>query len=241
MKTIRFALALCLTFGACSLTEAGTQDDFFRALNSGNTNQLTQMMRPELLEQVDVPVLDVWMQAMNERLGNVREVKQTSISNENTLTMRIQSTEAVIEFEQGNATSVMQTVNDKLIKFNVASEQLGDDWFQGPNDTQVYQELGTDFITRFLNGQTDEAYAMCHPALQEAVDAEAFARMVKQIRGSAGSLQEVTFKQSRMEITDDAQNLLLDFDITGEKATGTCEITIQFVGLKGHLLGFDFE
>lgn len=241
MNIIRLALAVSSLLGACSSAQAGAQEDFFRALNSGQTKQLTKLMRPELLEQIDVPVLDAWMKAMNERLGPVRSIDQTNVSNENKLTLRIESTEATVEFERGKAKSTMQTVNDKLIKFNVTSEQLGDDWFQGPADTQIYQELGITFIKRFMNGQTEEAYEMCHPALQKAVNAEAFAGMVQQIREAAGSLKEVTFQKSRMDFSDDTQDLLLDFDITSENATGTCEIKIQFVGLKGHLLGFDFE
>ncbi|MCA9073761.1 MAG: hypothetical protein KDA93_01920 [Planctomycetaceae bacterium] len=241
MKTTRIALAFTFILGTCCSVQAGTQDDFFRALNSGQVKQLTQQMRPELLEQVDAPVLEAWMTAMNERLGRVRSIEQTSITNENKLTTQIESTEATVEFERGTATSTMQTADGKLIKFNVVSEQLGDDWFKGPTDTKIYEELGKTFINRFMKGQTDDAYAMCHPALQEVVDAEAFAGMVQQIQGAAGSLQQLTFKESRVDISEDAQYLLLYYDIKSEKATGTCEIKIQFVGLKGHLLGFDFE
>ena len=44
-----------------------------------------------------------------------------------------------------------------------------------------------------------------------------------------------------MEITDDADNLILQFEVTGDEGTVSCEIKIEFVGLKGHLLGFEFD
>ena len=241
MITTRIAIVLSLVLGAFTTAQAGTQQDFFRALQSGQVKQLTEQMRPELLEQVDEPVLAAWVNAMNEQLGAVRSIKQTSFEKEANLTISTEKTEATVEFERGTATSSLKTANGKIISFNVVSAELDEDWFQGPADTKLYQELGKTFIKRFLNGQANDAYAMCHPALQEVVDADAFVVMVEQIRGSAGSLKEATFKESRMDLSAGGQTLLLDFDINCEKATGTCEIKIQFVGLKGHLLGYDFE
>ncbi len=44
-----------------------------------------------------------------------------------------------------------------------------------------------------------------------------------------------------MELSEDAQNMILEFQVAGSEQTVNCEITIEFVGLKGHLLGFHFQ
>ncbi len=230
-----------LVLGMIATAQADIQEDFFKAVQSGQVKQLTKQMRPELLVEVDEPVLAAWMNAINEKLGSVKSIQQTGFANEGGLTNRIKTSDATIQFEHGTATSSLKTMNGEIIGFNVTSPELGDDWFQGPTDTRVYEEMGITFVKRFLGGQTDDAYAMCHPALQEVISVESFVEMSRSIRENAGALKSATFKSSRMDLLDDGQTLFLNFDISCEKATGTCEIKVQFVGMKGHLLGYDFE
>ncbi len=241
MFHFRITAVAALLLGMITTVQADVQQDFFSAVQSGQVKQLTKQMRPELLVEIDEPVLAAWMNAINEKLGSVKNIQQTGFSNEGGLTNRIKTSDATIHFERGTATSSLKTVNGELIGFNVTSAELGDDWFQGPTTTTVYEEMGLTFIKRFLAGQTDDAYAMCHPALQEVIDAETFAQMSQGIRENAGALKSATFKSSRMDLSDGGQTLLLNFNINCEEATGTCEIKVQFVGMKGHLLGYDFE
>ena len=241
MHQFRLAIFAILLTAMASAVQADVQEDFFKAVQSGKAKELTQQMRPELLVEIDVPVLTAWMNAINDRLGPFKSIQQTGTTSEGGLTNPIKTSEATIQFERGTASSTLKTMGGKLIGFNVTSNELGDDWFKGPTETKLYEELGQTFIKRFLGGQTDEAYAMCHPALQQAIDAEAFEQMSQQIRGNAGALKSTTFTDSHMDISDDGQYLLLNYDINCAEATGTCEIKIQFVGMKGHLLGYDFE
>jgi hypothetical protein len=199
------------------------------------------LMRPELLVEIDEPVFLAWMSAFNERLGQVQSIKHTGLELKQTENGSMRTTTATVTFEKGTASSSLTALEGKLIAFNVTSDELGTDWFKGPASTELYQELGRNFIERFLKGQTDDAYAMCHEALQEVIDRDSFQQMIDIVRNEDGALKSVTYKDSRMDITEDGQNLLLNFDLVTEKGTGTCEIKVQFVGLKGHLLGFEFE
>lgn len=241
MFHFRTITAASLVLGMIATAQADVQQDFFKAVQSGKVQQLTKQMRSELLVEVDEPVLAAWMNAINEKLGSVKSIQQTGFANEGGLTDRTKTSDATIQFEHGTATSSLKTMNGKLIGFNVTSAELGDDWFKGPTDTKLYEEMGRTFIKRFLAGQTDDAYAMCHPALQEVISVESFVEMSRAVRENAGTLKSATFKSSRMDLSDGGQTLLLNFDINCEEATGTCEIKVQFVGMKGHLLGYDFE
>ncbi|MGD9857616.1 MAG: hypothetical protein AB7U20_21950 [Planctomycetaceae bacterium] len=238
--SLLFAVTVSLLVGLDS-AQADIQDDFFRAVQSGKLKQATDHMRPELLREIDEPVFQAWMNAINERLGAVQTIKHTGLELKQTENGPMRSTTATVTFEKGTASSSLTTVDGKLIAFNITSEELGDDWFQGPTSTDLYQQLGRTFIERFMRGETDDAYAMCHAALQEVIDRESFQQMIDIVRNEDGALKTVNFKDSRMEISEEGQDLLLNYEIVSEKGTGTCEIKVQFVGMKGHLLGFEFE
>ncbi|MBX3440520.1 MAG: hypothetical protein KF861_23725 [Planctomycetaceae bacterium] len=240
-KFLLMAVVACLLAIPYS-AQADMQDDFFRAIQSGEIKQTIDHMRPELVKEIDQPVFQAWMNAINERLGGMQSIKPTGLEIKQTPNGTMRTTSAMITFDKGTASSSLTTLGGKLIAFNITSDQLGDDWFQGPTSTDLYQQLGRTFIERFLKGETDEAYAMCHEALQEVIDRDAFQQMINIVQGESGALKSVTFRESKMDITeDDGQNLMLNFDIVSEKGTATCEIKVQFVGMKGHLLGFQFE
>jgi hypothetical protein len=234
-----FVAAAAMMFGGAAMA-AGHQDEFFKAIGSGKADAATKLMHPALVEEVDEPVLGAWIDAINEKLGPVTEIRQTGISQEASLTQRKIETTAAVQFERGSANSSLTTLNGKIVAFNVESEQLGD-WFRGPKGIGVYQQRGKAFIVRFFNGEIDDAHAMFHDELKKAVSKEDLARMSEQVRANAGALKSATFKDSRYSADENTQTLLVNFDIACENATGVCEIKIQFVGMKGHLLGFNFQ
>ncbi len=241
---LRASLTISMTLSALAFAMPAygdMQEDFFRAVQSGQIERLTAQMRPELLVEIDEPVLAAWMNAVNERLGSIQSMSYTGFELKQTDDGTLRSTTATVKFSQGTATSELTALDGRLIGFNVTSDDLGDDWFQGPTSVDLYQEMGRTFILRFMTGRTDDAYAMCHEALQEVIDRDSFQQMIDIVQNQAGALKSIEFRDSRMELADDEQNLLLNFDFATEKGTGTCEIKVQFVGMKGYLLGFNFE
>lgn len=240
VSRVLFAVAVMATAFSAS-SRADVQRDFFEAIQSGQIEQVMAQMRPELLVEVDPPVLAAWMTALNERVGSLQSIKYTGIELKQTEDGSFRTTTAIVTFEKGSATSVLTAIDDRLIAFQVTSDQLGNDWFQGPSSIDLYESRGRTFIEQFMTGKTDEAYAMCHPALQDVIDRESFQQMVNILHERHGGPTSVTLKDSSMKIDDERQELTLNFDIVGERGTGVCEITVQFAGMKGHLLGFNFR
>jgi hypothetical protein len=65
--------------------------------------------------------------------------------------------------------------------------------------------------------------------------------MIQNIADNAGALETVTLRSHRLSLEANRQVLVLTFDLQCDRANGHCEIEIQFVGMQGHLIGFDFE
>ena len=65
--------------------------------------------------------------------------------------------------------------------------------------------------------------------------------MMQTVAKNGGPLQSATLRSHRMSMEEDRQALVLLFDIECERAHGTCELEIEFVGMQGHLISFDFQ
>ncbi len=217
-----------------------TQHAFFEAVRSGDSRQVMSLMHPLLVKEVDEPVLAAWIAAVNERLGPVQSVRRTGFAWGISTEGRRSETTAEIEFARGRATSKLVSSGGKLISFGVQSDELKF-WFQGPASTDVYQRLGQEFITAFLSDHVDVAYGLMHPALQQNLGKQQLREMMQGAGNRGGALRLVQFEKSTVKNDEKGVRLFLDFTIECENTTGTCEIEIQFEGMKGHLLGFRFR
>ena len=245
MKTLYRSSLLLLAVGLLPATaaraEGNPHQQFFAGVASGEVSQLKGLMDPALTSQIDDPILQVWMQALNERLGKLTAVNETNRSSKQTFTAEIVETTAEIRCENGTATSHLTTANGKLIAFNVQSDRMETDWFQGPAQTDLYTNLGAELIRKIMAAEADAAYDMMHEAVHEAMDRENFRELVGRLSANGGELQTAKMISSEMQITDVSQMLVLNYEVTCTRASGTCEVKVQFIGLKGHLMGFNFN
>ena len=81
--------------------------------------------------------------------------------------------------------------NGKLIGFDVSTDQLSDDWFQGPATTDLYCQRATAFVDALVNGNVDRSYDMMHPALQNQVPKEKLEQMANQIAQKVGKVDSL--------------------------------------------------
>ena len=233
-------VALLLTFSSHLFAKPTAQIDFFNKVAAGDADKLLQTMDPALQAELDAPVLGAWMKAFNERLGSVTKIQLVGVSRQAAAEGMLVATNCKITCELGTAESELTHLNGKLIGFNVQSKQMAN-FFEGPTSVDLYEQLGASFIRDFLANQAETAHARCHPALQKVVSLEQLREMIDLVAPEVGEAKSIVLLESRMKITDEADKLFLDFDVQGEQEKITVEITIEFVGLKGHLLGFDFS
>jgi hypothetical protein len=231
---------LALSFSTSLLAAPAAQVQFFEHIASGDIRQLMSVMDAKLRGEFDAPVLDAWMVAFNERLGSVQTIRLTGWSQTATPQGTLVETSCDVTCQRGSAKSDLTVLNGKILAFNVKSEQMAG-FFQGPTSTDRYEDLSKRFIRHFLAENVEAAHALCHQALQDVVPREQLQEMMTLVVPRVGPLDEISLQASRMDITDEADNLILEFEVVGSAGSVTCEITIEFVGLKGHLLGFNFH
>ncbi len=212
---------------------------FYQSLGRGDADAAYDLMHPALQELVDRPVLEAWAKAIQERLGDYVRTNRLVTSGTQKLTGLETKLESEVVFERGTATASMRFFDQTMVAFHLDSDQLGD-WFQGPSRIDLYTRRSETFIRAFLNQDTQAVKSLMHPALLEAAEAK-LETMIQNISANAGALETITLRSHRLSLEPNRQVLILDFDLQCDRASGHCEIEIQFVGMQGHLIGFDFE
>ncbi len=216
------------------------QESFFTAVTSGDVKQLETLMDPALREQIDPPVLEAWMNEVRGSLGRYRGLSKTNFSTETRYEggAWISQSQGEVHFERGTAQSELVFRDNQLIKFSVRSDEIGDDWFQGPADSKLYRERGQEFLTHFLLGESDRAFEMMHEALQREMPREKLRALVDDVTAKAGKLQSIAYAEERFD-TSQGQRLKIYYQVQCEHARTTARVDIQFAGLQGHLVAFD--
>lgn len=178
--------------------------------------------------------------AAREKLGAHLSTRRTDFVRRQRLAGVETKIVSVVEFERGTAEASLKFLDDRLIAFDVQSEQMRD-WFQGPSRIDLYTDRAHAFIVAFLEQDASLARSMMHEALQQVVAQEKLESMMQSVAENGGRLQSATLRTHRMQIEEQRQVLVLNFDVECEKASGECEIEYQFVGMQGHLIRFHFR
>jgi len=236
---VLIALFVCLLVWA-KKTGGKHQEKFFAAIATGDAGKVMAQFHPALSEEVDEPVLEVWIQAVNENLGAYKGLSaadfHTSTKYENGVALT--ESKGRINFEKGKAQSELKLRDGKLIAFNVTSDSIPKDFFKGPASTDLYRRRGKEFLTLFLENKPDQAFEEMHPNLQKAVPLDKLKDMISKVASKAGALKSITY-QSEDITPGDIVKLGVTYKVECEKASTTALVEFQFVGLKGHLVSFD--
>jgi len=221
---------------------AKMQEVFFAAVLTGDARKVTALFHPALSEEVDEPVLSVWIAAVKQRLGAYSGLRKNEFSTSwavegDHVTAEC---EGAVDFEKGAAKSVVKFYDGKLVKFNVTSDKIAGPWFQGPASTELYRGRAKAFLTHFLKGEPDAAFEMMHSALQKDLPLDKLKAMIEKVTGQAGALKSVEYA-SEEATPGDIVNLKILCKVECEKAKTMASVRFQFVGLKGHLVAFDLS
>jgi hypothetical protein len=237
-------MAAGAVWGVVQLVQAAVpseQEAFFQQVNQGTASGLLGKMRSDLRLKVDEPVLAAWMQAFNDRLGQIEEITLNSfVVRQSTDGGLYRKSVCTVQCISGVARSEITTVDGQIVSFQVDSDQL-QDWFEGPASTGLYERTGQKFIEQLLSDDPASAYALCHPALQQAIELDDFTAIGRSVRSGTGPVRETKMAAHRMESDAGSGSLFLDFTVAGEHGTKACEIEFQFANLQGHLVGFAFR
>jgi hypothetical protein len=79
-----------------------------------------------------------------------------------------------------------------------------------------------------------------HEELRRTVSDDKLASMIDQVTSSAGPLKSIEFQESKFH-AGDGEELVLSYRVNGENKPLDATVDFQFVGLKGVLMGFNFQ
>ncbi|MBN1556097.1 MAG: hypothetical protein JXA11_15250 [Phycisphaerae bacterium] len=213
------------------------QEEFFQAAGTGDPQKLLSLCDPALADDLDVPVLKMWMDGLNRQLGPYKGLSKANFSTSSNTTngRKFVESKGTALFEKGEAQVEMQSVNGKITAFRVTSEKLQPkDWFTKP-PAEFYYQKGEKMITLLLTGKEADARAMMHPvALQKDYPLAQVQADAKKILAEIGPLQSVKLDQEEF-IAGDSPKLIVRGTITGQKGVFSTMVKYQFVGMKGHI------
>jgi hypothetical protein len=218
------------------------QDRFFTAVVSGDPQQVLAMCDPALRDEIDVPVLGDWMAEVRKSLGAYKGLSKTDFDTQAKVTTEgsFKESKGTVHFERGDAASDLVVRNDLLIRFSINSDKIPDDWFHGPSDVSTYRERGETFIRRFFDPDVQAAAVLMHEALRKSLPDDKLKAMIEDVTTKSGALKSVAFETSKFS-ANDGQTLTMQYRLQCEQARLIADVEFRFIGLKGHLWGFDFK
>ncbi|HWA98735.1 MAG TPA: hypothetical protein VG713_09595 [Pirellulales bacterium] len=221
---------------------AHLQDRFFAAVDSGDPEQVLVLCAPELRAEIDDPVLDAWLAEVHDKLGKYQGLSKSDFETHANVTSKgsLKESKGTVHFEHGDATSDLETRDGLLTFFSVKSDKIPEDWFHGPSETTIYRERAERFIRLFFDRDVSGAAAMMHEDLRRELPDDKLKSMIDDVAGKAGAIQSVTY-QNETFTADRGQLLTLKYQMVCEQAALTASIEFRFIGMKGHLWGFDFK
>jgi hypothetical protein len=240
MRRAAIALSLlAILLSGCKVKAEERQEAFYRAVLSGNPQEVYSMFHPDLVGEVDEPVLAMWMAAVKENLGEFKGLswKDWESSSEIDAGGTTAVSGGTVEFEKGTATSRLVFRDGLVTEFSIESEALRG-WYRVPDETGIYRERGKDFLERFFAGEAEGAFAMMHANLKQKVPVERLGEMIESVRAESGPSVSVVPRSEKPSVGDEVV-LKIYYDVECERIETIASVKFEFVGMKGHILGFN--
>lgn len=216
-----------------------TQEKFFRAVLSGEPQQVLDMLHPDLRRQVDEPVLASWMAAVKEHLGAFEGLAKdnfsTSSRTENGVS--ILESDGKVEFARGTAASKLRFVDDQVVAFHIESEALPRPWFTGLGDVAFYDRKARAFLDAIATADASTALASMHENLRAKFEEHAFGKSLQALRARLGLVSRVELLSDEFAVGP-PQTLELRYELSGSAETLKARVRFVFDKMQGHLAAF---
>jgi hypothetical protein len=144
----------------------------------------------------------------------------------------------MVDFEKGSANSDLIFLDGRLAGFHVESKQIPDNWFKGPNSTELYRSRGREFLEGFLSGDADSAFARMDRKLQKKLPLKELKSKLAETTTKVGKLKSVDYQSESLN-ADGSQTLSVLYRLRGEQGESPAKLTFEFVGLRGFLIDCD--
>ncbi len=221
------------------LAERGSlAKEFTDAIVAGDGEKVKELAVPQAADGIDAPLVKCIPAYLKEHLGEYRGVAPGTLQ----WVRKLWASDApgkfkcTLDFQNGQATVLAETRGDRVASFQIVSPQLPVGWQPVPGDTQYWRDQGKEFLEAYAEARADDAFAMMHPALQKKVTIERLRLDVEADHGRSGKLQFVKFLSETRNMPS-GKTVTFRYRYTAEKLAKEVELTYEFAGFKGWLVG----
>ncbi|MEM9585812.1 MAG: hypothetical protein AAGA03_00910 [Planctomycetota bacterium] len=235
-----------LLYGASRANQA-LQQPVMEAIAEEDASGFLQLCSPELRLQIDRPLLEDWLTAMHQSLGDLQHTSGQDFDVRVQLNSagKITRCRGQVVFQRGIATSKLVFLNDRLVEFDIESDTLPSGWFRGPGDTSIYESHATKMMENLLAGEIDAVTPMMHPALQENVPPAKLKQIRQVVMQWVGQQPKIAttraeFHRANEPNPGDDEKLVVHGDVVGPAGKANMTVTFLFIGMKAHVVEFNF-
>ena len=218
------------------------QQRFFDAIASGDPEQFIGLMDKRLADQVDAPVLRIWMTHVNEALGPFQGLAKSKFSTKKNLTDAgwVTETSGDALFENGPVQVGLTLVGDKLVGYEVSGDLLKKvDWLTESPADEIYRERAKSLIRHLVAREADEALAMVHETLRQRITADQLVAGMTRFAEQYGELEGIEITDETFVATPDDKSLTVKMLCTFSKQKAPAEVRFEFDTARGHITAFD--
>jgi len=218
------------------------QQRFFDAIASGDPQQFIGLMDKSLAEQVDAPVLRMWMANVKEALGPFQGLAKSKFSTKKNLTEAGWVTESSGDalFQNGTVQVGLTLLGDKLVGYEVSGDLLRNvDWLTESPADEIYRERARRLIGHLVAREADEALAMMHAKLRERITADQLVAGMTKFAEQYGELEGIEVTDERFVDAPGDKSLTVKMLCTFSKQKAPAEVRFEFDTARGHITAFD--
>jgi hypothetical protein len=145
------------------------QRRFFDAVASGDPDKLIAMLDPASIGPVDPPILKMWMDRVNDKLGKYEGLAASNFNTSKNITSAgtVVESKGTAKFAKGQAEVRLTLLGDMIVGFEVTSDVLKGTWLDLPLKEPLYRDRAKKFIKHLADMEIETAMAMVHENLRK--------------------------------------------------------------------------
>jgi hypothetical protein len=232
--------------------------DFLDIVSNADGQRLFDQMHPDLQTEVDLPVMQLFLDAVKAKLGAMTDDKLADLKTAPTENAG-EKTEATVRFARGSATCRVTLEKNQIIGFMVDSDDLadvGDVMYgillsdpTGDGKGGAYRKLFASYygpvserlIRAVLGGKDQEAYD-CFPAVVKKIFTfEQGQAKFQSARNSCGSLKQLDYDGLTVVLNSmgKGESLSMNYKLQCDTGKVDGQVSLKFAGLKAVVTGYE--
>lgn len=216
-------------------------EKFLSVVGDNDFDGAYKMLHPRLKEEVDEPIMKLWMQVRHDAIGRFKrfaaDYESKTVYNNGSKRFRgIGQAEFTNTVTEANVT----LLDGQILGFALKSDLMPDDWFSQLKDTKYYEQKAEAFLKNWVDGKYESAFGQIHENLKTQFPVEKFKESMEAFNTNFGKVESIELVGSKV-LSDDRDLVSCMFKATFENgAQADPTVNFEFSGLKGHIIGFNF-